>query len=98
MNGYRLCLASALLLTGAACAESPADPALTPDFAVLDRDGDGRMSEREWEASPAASSMSADVAAAHYRLYDVDENGQVSEQEYSEVNEQVMRSMQPDAI
>jgi len=76
----------------------PTGQRIAPDFATLDRDDDARMSEAEWRASPAAAAMSADVAAAHFRMYDRDEDGSVSEREYREINEQVSRALAPEAI
>lgn len=69
-----------------------------PDFAELDADGDGTLDESEWRASPIASAMSADVAAAHYRMYDVDGDGAVSDVEYAEVNRVALERLRERAI
>gem|GEM_PF-3532941 len=69
-----------------------------PEFSVLDSDGDARLSEKEWRASPAAASMEAGVAEAHFRMYDRDEDGSVSEREYREINERAARAFAPESI
>jgi len=80
-------IAGALLLEPAFAA-SGAD--IAPDFVTLDTDANGTLTDEEWMKSAPASMMSADIAAAHYSMYDVDRNGSVTRAEYDRVNEEVL--------
>jgi len=80
-------LVAGALLLEPAFAASGADTA--PDFATLDTDADGTLTDEEWMKSAPAAMMSADIAAAHYTMYDVDRNGSVTRDEYDRVNEEV---------
>ncbi len=65
-----------------------------PDFASLDADGDGTLTESEWMDAPGVSAMGEEMAAAHYEMYDVDDDGEVSGDEYATVNEQTFEQME----
>ena len=69
-----------------------------PDFAELDANGDGTLDEAEWAASPIASAMGPEVAAAHYRMYDIDGDGTVSDVEYGEVNRTALEAVRERSI
>ena len=91
---------SFLFGAGLACATTLAlaGGAMVPEFAELDSDGDGTLDRSECMDSPAASTMGPEVAEAHYRMYDVDGSGGVSDEEYAQVNRQAFERLERKAI
>ena len=90
-------LATTLLGAAVACAAALASAdgsAMVPEFSELDSNGDGALDRSEWMNSPAASTMGEEMAMAHYEMYDVDENGSVSGDEYAEVNRETFEQME----